>query len=585
MRLVNTVICTFFFLSILAQKPKVVTSTTMITDFCKELGGDKIDLIGIVPVGSDPHLYDPVPQDAENISKADLIVKNGLKLEGWIGKLIKNAAQNALIIEASDGVKAIESDQFNGSPDPHAWMDVQNAIIYSENITAAFIKVDPTNEEFYKNRLKNYSEKLIDLHAETYAAIQSIPLKQRVLITTHDAFEYFSKAYNIRVESALGISTEAEVQIGDIKDLTELILEGDIPAIFVETTINPKLFLQMAKDLKIKIGGSLYSDSLGDEESGADTYLKMIRYNTKLIVNALSGNSVPKKNEDKNEIGLSFILTITILLGAAFAIVALNVRTKKTQDTHLDGAAIKIEGLTVSYDRKTVLDNVYLEVEAGKMYGIIGPNGAGKTSLYKTILNLITPDSGTISVKNNNHLTTSQQIAYIPQKEDIDWEFPATVEEIVSMGRYPFKKTFEGVSKLDKQKTLDAMRLLDIEDLRNRQIGELSGGQQQRIFIARALAQDAEIYLMDEPFVGVDIKTEQKIIDILKKICADGKTVLVIHHDLSKVEEYFTHVILLNRFLVAHGKTTEVFTPENIKKTYTSQQVIQMEMDQIMYTS
>lgn len=233
--------------------------------------------------------------------------------------------------------------------------------------------------------------------------------------------------------------------------------------------------------------------------------------------------------------------------------------------------AISIKGLSVSYDRKVVLANVFLDIEPGKVYGIIGPNGAGKSTLFKAILGLVEANTGVIEFFNGELNEHRKSIAYVPQRDDIDWDFPATVFDIVLMGRYPYKKLLEPINKNDREKAMEALRKLGIENLKDRQVGELSGGQQQRMFIARALCQEASIYLLDEPFVGVDITTEEKIISILKALAAQGKTLLVVHHDLSTVREYFDKVVLINQRLVAAGDTETTFTEENIAKTYTSQ--------------
>lgn len=232
---------------------------------------------------------------------------------------------------------------------------------------------------------------------------------------------------------------------------------------------------------------------------------------------------------------------------------------------------INIKGLSVSYGRKRVLTNIFLNVPSGAIVGVIGPNGAGKSTLFKSILGLIDINAGDIKVHGQDIEDVRKRIAYVPQKDDVDWTFPATVSDIVRMGRYPHKRIFQSLNKKDIEIADDAMRELSILDLKDRQIGELSGGQQQRVFIARALAQEADLFFLDEPFVGVDMLTEEKIIDLLKKLREEGKTTLVVHHDLSTVEEYFDHVILLNQRLVAFGKTEEVFNSENINRAYGAQ--------------
>ena len=240
-----------------------------------------------------------------------------------------------------------------------------------------------------------------------------------------------------------------------------------------------------------------------------------------------------------------------------------------THKTH-----IKVKGLSVSYGAKRVLTNVHLDIEAGNVYGVIGPNGAGKSTLFKSILGLIDYNAGAIEVLGDEIQDVRKQIAYVPQKDEVDWQFPATVVDIVLMGRYPYKKIFDRLNKEDYRIANDAMEQLGIADLAKRQIGKLSGGQQQRVFLARALCQGAEIFFLDEPFVGVDITTEERIIEILKGLSAKGKTILVVHHDLATVDKYFNKVILLNQRLIAYGDTQTTFTQENIAKAYGGQLTI-----------
>ncbi|MBT8191477.1 MAG: metal ABC transporter ATP-binding protein [Bacteroidia bacterium] len=235
---------------------------------------------------------------------------------------------------------------------------------------------------------------------------------------------------------------------------------------------------------------------------------------------------------------------------------------------------ILIKGLSVSYGNKRVLTNIHLDIDAGNVFGVIGPNGAGKSTLFKSILGLIDINAGSIEVLGDDIDDVRKQIAYVPQKDEVDWTFPATVEDIVLLGRYPYKKLLERITKEDRAIANDAMEQLGILNLAHRQIGRLSGGQQQRVFIARALCQQADIFFLDEPFVGVDITTEERIITILKDLATKGKSILVVHHDLSTVDQYFNKVILLNQRLIAAGKTSEVFTRDNISQAYGPQLTI-----------
>ena len=229
---------------------------------------------------------------------------------------------------------------------------------------------------------------------------------------------------------------------------------------------------------------------------------------------------------------------------------------------------IQIEGLSVSYERKRVLTAIYVDIPEGKVVGVVGPNGAGKSTLFKAVLGLIEPNAGKVSIYGKPIEQQRTRVAYVPQKDDVDWTFPATVMDVVLFGRYPFKKLFDRINKDDRDIALHALEELGIADLKDRQIGTLSGGQQQRVFLARALCQEADIFLLDEPFVGVDMTTEERIIEILKRLASEGKTMLVVHHDLASVRMYFDEILLLNQRLVAYGPTETTFTESNIEKTY-----------------
>ena len=232
---------------------------------------------------------------------------------------------------------------------------------------------------------------------------------------------------------------------------------------------------------------------------------------------------------------------------------------------------ITVKGISVSYEKKRVLTNIFLNIFSGNIYGVVGPNGAGKSTLFKAILGLIEANTGDVIFNGKTLKERRKKVVYVPQKNDVDWSFPATVFDIVLMGRYPHKTVFQRLNQHDKDMAMHALEEVDMVSFRDRQIGELSGGQQQRVFLARALCQEADIFLLDEPFVGVDMTTEERIIQILKKLADEEKTLLVVHHDLSTVEEYFDKVILLNQRLVAYGDTNTTFTKENIAKAYGGQ--------------
>ncbi|MDR5659595.1 metal ABC transporter ATP-binding protein [Serpentinicella sp. ANB-PHB4] len=230
--------------------------------------------------------------------------------------------------------------------------------------------------------------------------------------------------------------------------------------------------------------------------------------------------------------------------------------------------ALDIKNLSVSYNSKTALENIDVAVEPEQLVGIIGPNGAGKSTLIKAVLGLLKPEQGQISFFGQPLKKSHKKIAYVPQQSDIDLDFPITVEEVVLMGRYPHIKWWRRADKKDYEIVTRFLKEVGTEELRNKQIGELSGGQRQRVFLARALTQEADIFFLDEPFSGIDMASEEIIIKLLKKLRDQGKTIFVVHHDLSKVEEYFDSLLLLNKQLISYGKSTEVFNVKALQEAY-----------------
>ena len=229
---------------------------------------------------------------------------------------------------------------------------------------------------------------------------------------------------------------------------------------------------------------------------------------------------------------------------------------------------IEVEDLTVAYDQKPVLWDVDMFVPQGTLMAIVGPNGAGKSTLIKTILGLIDPVAGQVLIKGKPYEEQRQIVGYVPQRGSVDWDFPTNVLDVVMMGRYRALGWIKRPGKEEKEMALEALEKVGMSDYAERQISQLSGGQQQRVFLARALVQDADIYFMDEPFQGVDATTERAIITLLKELRAAGKTVVVVHHDLQTVPEYFDWVMLLNVRSIASGPVETVFTEENLRRTY-----------------
>lgn len=224
--------------------------------------------------------------------------------------------------------------------------------------------------------------------------------------------------------------------------------------------------------------------------------------------------------------------------------------------------------MTVAYRQKPVLWDMEFEAPKNSLVAIVGPNGAGKSTFIKACLELIPRATGNVEFWGAPYKDQRSYVGYVPQRESVDWDFPISAHEVVCMGRYQKIGWLKRVSKAHKDFAEECLVKVGMQDFKKRQINQLSGGQQQRVFLARALAQEAELYFMDEPFAGVDATTEKSIIEVLRSLKAEGKTVLSVHHDLSTVREYFDEVLLMNSRLIAAGPVQSTFTEENLKRTY-----------------
>ncbi len=233
-----------------------------------------------------------------------------------------------------------------------------------------------------------------------------------------------------------------------------------------------------------------------------------------------------------------------------------------------EASPLRVEGLTAAYRDEPVLWDVSFEVPQGELVAVVGPNGAGKTTLLKVVMGLMEPAAGRALVYGKPFEKARQWVGYVPQRGSVDWDFPTSALDVAQMGLYGKLGWFRRPGSKEREKAMECLEKVGIVHLADRQISQLSGGQQQRVFLARALAQDARLYLTDEPFAAVDYKTERAIVALLRELKAQGSTVIVVHHDLATVPDYFDRVVILNKRLVAEGPVSEVFTKENVSEAY-----------------
>jgi ABC-type Mn2+/Zn2+ transport system ATPase subunit/ABC-type Zn uptake system ZnuABC Zn-binding protein ZnuA len=554
--------------------PRVVATTGFLADIATQIAGPSALVVSLLPQGSDPHRYDAVPNDTKRLAEADLIIQNGLNLEGWLDKLIAQAASKAQKVTASDGIAALSDPQHPGSYDPHAWMDPVLGRVYARNIYHALLTLCPDDSVNLTRRWSDYDQRLVALHEECNALLRTVPDKFRVLATNHDAFRYFAARYRFRVVSLLGTSTDADVRTSDVLHMKQVVLQNDLPCVFVEANLNPKMLQQIAQDAGCRLGPALFADSMGPPGSGADSYTGMLSSNARVLASSLGGEGAPSRTSDHSApVSVLWVLGLMLPAGAFLAWSLRPSRSANAISTGPNedkpGPRLRVQDLSVTYDRKSVLNAFSAEFHEGLCYGILGPNGAGKSTLFKAILGLNEPDHGNIEYRQEPVRVSPRRIAYVPQKGMVDWDFPATVQDIVQMGRLPWRGPGRPLGRADLRSVHEALEALELVDLRHRPLNQLSGGQQQRVFLARALAQEAETLLLDEPFVGVDAATEAKIVEILHRFTREqGGLVLMIHHDLQRANTYFDEVLLINQRLIAQGRPEEILVESNLLKAF-----------------
>ncbi len=272
-------------ISTASAKIKVVSTFSILGDMVQNIGGDKIELVTLVGPNGDGHVYEPTPADAKSIANADLVFVNGLGFEGWIDRLVKASGYKGKVIIATKGIKDL---QFEGELDPHAWQDLSNGRIYIKNIKNALIDLDPKNSDLYKKNFIAYDEILESMDKSTKEKFADIPKKNRKVITSHDAFLYFGRAYGIDFRSPVGVTTESEPSAGELAALITEMREDEIKALFAENITDPRLIKQLAREVNAQIGGTLYSDALSDNSEPANTYINMFKYNVNELATVLS---------------------------------------------------------------------------------------------------------------------------------------------------------------------------------------------------------------------------------------------------------------------------------------------------------
>jgi manganese/zinc/iron transport system ATP- binding protein len=529
----------------------VLATVGMVADVAAEVGGDCVAAEALIGPGSDPHLYQPTASDVGRLAEADLILTVGHGLEGQLGAVLARFADRTASVAVAEAgfeeASLIEAADFGGGIDPHLWMDAGLWAGIAAVIAEAVGGIAPGCAEAARANAAAYAATLEALDGWVEASVATIPEGQRVLVTAHDAFAYFGRAYGLDVVAIQGISTEAEASIADIRAAADAVVEAGVPAVFVETTINPRAIEAVieaagARGHAVEVGGALFSDAMGDAGTAEGTYIGMLVANARAITEALGGTPPP----------LPAALDGWAAEWEGTQLSAID-PGGTAAPLHEPQFALHVEDLTVSFRDAPVLWDIDLDVPPGVMAAIVGPNGAGKSTLIKTALGLVRPVAGHVRFFGRRYRDEQRRVGYVPQRSTVDWDFPATALDVVTMGLYGRLGWFRRPGRAERGRAMAALEEVGMADYAGRQISQLSGGQQQRVFIARALVQEADLYFLDEPLAGVDATTERAIVALLQGLRARGKTVIVVHHDLQTVRRYFDWLVMLNVRVIAQG--------------------------------
>ena len=553
---------------------KVLATIGMIADVAQNVAGECAQVTQLMGPGVDPHLYQASARDVRALRDAELILYAGYSLEGQLGEVLDRFGQEkptlAVAPASIDPAELITTQDVYGI-DPHLWMDPSLWRRIAPTIAEAVAELAPSCAETLRANADAYGAQLDALHRWAGETLATIPPEQRILVTAHDAFEYYGRAYDLEVAGIQGISTESEAGVADIREMAALVAEREVPAVFVETTINPRT-IQAVVDAAAERGRGAHRPRalLGRDGRARHGRRHLHRHDL-------------REHRPHRERARRHAATAPVRAGGVGRTVGRPDRIRAVSDAvpdpsgnappglHEPELAVHVEDLTVAYREKPVLWDIDLDVPPGVLAAIVGPNGAGKSTLIKTILGLVRPTAGHVTIHGRPYRDQRHRVGYVPQRSTVDWDFPTNALDVVTMGLYGQLGWLRRPGRHETERAREALAMVGMQDYAGRQISQLSGGQQQRVFLARALVQQADVYFLDEPMAGVDATTERAIVDILRELRDRGKTVIVVHHDLQTVTTYFDWLLLLNVRTIAQGPVGDVYTAENLHAAYGGQ--------------
>ena len=525
-----------------AKKPfRVVTTFTVIQDIAQNVAGSAAVVESITKPGAEIHDYQPTPLDIVRAQAADLVLWNGFNLERWFERFFENVKEvPAVTVTENIEPMGISEGPYSGRPNPHAWMSSNNALIYVENIRKALVKYDPANADAYNKNAAAYSAQIKALDEPLRKRLAAIPENQRWLVSSEGAFSYLTRDYQMQEAYLWPINADEQGTPKQVRKVIDLVRKNKIPVVFSESTISDRAAKQVAR------------------ETGAQVWRRALR---RLAERGRWARAdLPRPSEGDGRDHREGVRQMNAVAEAV-----------RAGDPAALGASISVRDLTVVYNNGfTAVQNASFNLDPGTICALVGVNGSGKSTIFKAIMGLVRPSGGEVRLCGRPVAEALKRntVAYVPQSEEVDWNFPVLVEDVVMMGRYGHMNFLRMPSRADRYKVDEALERVGMTEYRSRQIGELSGGQKKRVFLARSLAQEGRIILLDEPFTGVDVKTEAAIIGLLRELRAAGHLMLVSTHNLGSVPDYCDEVVLINRTILAAGPTAQVFTQANLERAF-----------------
>ncbi len=518
--------------------PKVVASTTQLADITRAVAGPGVDVVGILHPNTDPHEYEPRPRDILDTADAKLVIVSGDGLDGWMNKVVDEAGGDPPVLDTGAGVpERLPGD--GGGVDPHWWHDPRNVEVAVGRIRDALCEAGSATRGGFAPPRAAYEAKVRALDRGIARCFASVPAVERKLVTDHDAFGYFARRYGIRVIGAVipAQSTQAQASAGDLARLSKTIRREHVARGLPESSVNARVARAIAA---------------ADRGVGGPHPLRGHARARGLCRGDLPGDGTGERRRDDAWLHR----WPARLQGGGNRMTAPGERRRSGR---FERPAALVDDLVAGYGGAPVLRDVSFEARRGERLAVLGPNGGGKTTLFKVLLGQLAPLAGVVEVPG--------RAATVAQTDRSRLDYPVSALDVALMGTLPLRPWWRRLTREQRSAALSALEQVDLAGLAHETYGDLSGGQRQRVLIARALVQDADLLLLDEPFTGLDAQSAQRLEALVERLARDGRAVMIATHDLPQARSW-DRVLCLNRVQIACGDPRSVLTTDVLQATY-----------------